>query len=376
MIQRRHLLAGLASASLSPLSFAAGSDRTIVLGQSLPLTGPSGQLGLQYNQGARLYFDALNAKGGVNGRTIELKRLEDNDEPERCWNNTWQFISDGVFALFGYVGTATTLAALPLATESKIPLFAPLTGSPALREPYNRYVVNLRASYYDETAAIIRQSTSVGIKKIGVFYQNDAFGQSGLEGVTRALAVANLKPVATGSAERNSSDVAAAVKEILSKSPEAIVQIGAYRACATFIRLARQAGYGGNFYNLSFVGTQSLSEELGAVARGVVVSQVVPYPYSPGTPLASEYLEAMRAAGLVATGPNYTSMEGFVAAKVFAEALKRMGKTLSREAFLSALQSIQNFNIGGMQMDFGNQKNSGSNFVEMTMLTEDGKVRR
>ncbi|QDL53713.1 ABC transporter substrate-binding protein [Rhodoferax aquaticus] len=375
MIQRRQLLTSLASLSLSPWAFAQ-ADKGIVLGQSAPFSGPSEQLGVQYNQGARLYFEALNAKGGVNGRTIEIKRLDDAYDPEKCANNTRQFISEGVFALFGYVGTATSMAALPLATEAKVPLFAPLTGAQTLRDPVNRYVVNLRASYYDETAAIIKQSTSVGIKKFAVFYQNDSYGQTGLEGVVRALAPLNLKPVATGTVERNSNDVAAALKEILDKNPEAIVQVGSYRACATFIRLARRAGYSGNFYNLSFVGTQALSDELGTVARGVVVSQVMPYPYSSGTVIAAEYLGAMQAAGLVATGPNYSSMEGFVAAKVFTEAVRRAGKALTRESFITAVQTMQPYNVGGMAFDFNSQKNSGSTFVEMTLLTEDGKVRR
>jgi ABC-type branched-subunit amino acid transport system substrate-binding protein len=265
------------------------------------------------------------------------------------------------------------MAALPLASAAKIPLFAPLSGAQALRAPYNHYVINLRASYYDETATLIKQTTSVGIKKFAVFYQNDGYGQAGLEGVTRALAPLNLKPLATASVERNSTDVAGAVKEILSTNPEAIVQVGSYKACATFIRLARRAGYSGNFYNLSFVGTQALSEELGALARGVVVSQVMPYPYSPGSVIASEYLEALRS---VTTGPNYSSMEGFVAAKVFTEAVRRAGKTLTRDSFLRAIQGMQNYNVGGMVLDFGPQKNNGSTFVEMTILSEDGKVRR
>jgi branched-chain amino acid transport system substrate-binding protein len=375
MMHRRQLLSSLAGLGLSPFA-QAQSEKPLVLGQSAPFSGASEQLGILYNQGARLYFDALNAKGGVNGRQVELKRLDDGYDPDRCAANTKQFITEGVFALFGYVGTPTTLAALPLATEAKIPLFAPYTGAQSLRDPYNRYVIHLRASYFDETAAIIKQTTSVGIKKIAVFYQNDSFGKAGLEGVVRAMVPMNLKPVAAGTVERGSSDVAQALKDILAKSPEAIVQIGTYKACATFVRLARQAGYVGNFYNISFVGTQALSDELGALARGVVVSQVMPYPYSAGTPLAAEYLAAMHASGLVATSPSYSSMEGYIAAKVFTEGLRRAGKGATREGFINAVQSIQNYNMGGMTMDFGPQKNTGSSFVEMTLLTEDGKIRR
>jgi branched-chain amino acid transport system substrate-binding protein len=374
MMRRRSLIASLVGLGLASRGMAQ-SERPILLGQSLPLSGPSEQLGVQYNQGARLYFDALNAKGGVNGRSIELKRLDDGYDPERCAANTKQFINEGVFALFGYVGTPTTLAALPLATAAKIPLFAPLTGAQSLREPFNRYVVNVRASYFDETAAMIRHTTSMGIKKIAVFYQNDTYGQAGLEGITRAMAPLTMVPVATGTVERGSSEVTKAVKDILAAQPETIIQIGSYKACATFIRLARQAGYTGTFYNISFVGTQALMDELGPMARGVVVSQVMPYPYSAASALAGEYLAAMQVAGLRAP-PSYSAIEGFVAAKVFSEALRRAGRGVTRESFLIAIQDMQNFNLNGLTLNFGPQRNTGSSFVEMTVLTDDGKVRR
>ena len=353
---------------------AGVADDRIVLGQSAPFSGPSAQLGLQFHLGAQLHFEAVNAKGGVNGRRIELQRLDDGYEPERCAANTRQFIGQNVFALFGYVGTATSLAALPLATEAKVPFFAPFTGAQALREPFNRYAIHVRASYFDETAAIVRQVTAVGIRKLAVFHQNDAYGKTGLEGVQRALQAQNLTPVAVGTVERNSTEVAAALKDILAARPEAIVQIGAYKACATFIRLARQQGYVGNFYNVSFVGTQALSDELGAMAKGVVVSQVMPFPYAPVMPLSGDYLTALKDQRGVS--PNYSGMEGFVAARVFTEALARAGRGLTREAFLNAVEGLQNLNLGGFPVDFGPRKHAGSRFVELTLLTEDGRVRR
>jgi ABC-type branched-subunit amino acid transport system substrate-binding protein len=353
---------------------AGVADDRIVLGQSAPFSGPANQLGLQFHLGAQLHFEAVNAKGGINGRRIELQRLDDGYEPERCAANTRQFIGQNVFALFGYVGTPTSLAALPLATEAKIPFFAPFTGAQALREPFNRYAVHVRASYFDETAAIVRQVTSVGIRKVAVFHQNDAYGKTGLEGVQRALQAQNQTPVAVGTVERNSTEVAAALKDILAARPEAIVQIGAYKACATFIRMARQQGYVGNFYNVSFVGTQALSDELGAMARGVVVSQVMPFPYAPVMPLSGDYLAALKDQRGVS--PNYSGMEGFVAARVFTEALARAGRNLTREAFLNAVEGLQNLNLGGFPVDFGPKKHTGSRFVELTLLTEDGRVRR
>lgn len=375
MIDRRQLLASAAALGLCQPVFAQ-SEKTLVLGQSVPLSGASQMVGQQYNQGARLYFDALNAKGGINGRLVELKRLDDAGDPVKAVANTRQFLKDGVFALFGYVGAGPAQAALALATEAKVPFFAPLTGAQALREPFNRYVTHVRASYAEETAAIIRQATTVGIKKIAVFYQDNEVGLAGLADVVRALAPLNLKPVATGHVDANASDVAGAVKTILDAGPEAIVQIGSFKANATFVRLARRTGFAGNLYNLSFVDTQALSDELGAVARGVVVSQVVPFPYAAASPVASEYLAALQASGLLASTPNYSGMEGFVAAKVFAEAARRAPKPLSRDGLLSAVLALQNYNVGGMTLEFGADKNAGSRFVEMTMLTEDGKVRR
>jgi branched-chain amino acid transport system substrate-binding protein len=355
-------------------SAAGVSDDRIVLGQSAPFSGAAEQLGVQFYLGAQLFFEGLNAKGGVNGRRIEIKRLDDGYEPERCAANTRQLISENVFALFGYIGTPTSLAALPLATEAKLPFFAPFTGAQALREPFNRYAVHVRASYFDETAAIVRQTASVGIRKIAVFYQNDAYGKTGLEGVSRALKSLDLEPLATGTVERNTIDVAQAVKDILAARPEAIVQIGAYKACAAFVRQARRQGFVGSFYNVSFVGTQALMDELGAEARGVVVSQVMPFPYSPATALSGEYLGALKDRRGVA--PNYSGMEGFVAAKVFAEAARRAGRALTRESFLTAVETMQNVNLGGFPVDFGPAKRTGSRFVELTMLTEDGRVRR
>lgn len=349
------------------------ADR-IVLGQSAPFTGPAAELGLQYHLGAQLHFEAVNAKGGIQGRRIELLRLDDGYEPERCAANTKQFIAQNVFALFGYVGTPTSLAALPLATEAKVPFFAPFTGAQALREPFNRYAIHVRASYFDETAAIVRQVTAVGIRKLAVFHQNDAYGKTGLEGVQRALTEQNLQPVAVGTFERNSTDVAAALKTILAARPEAIVQIGAYKACATFIRLARQQGFGGNFYNVSFVGTQALLDELGAVAKGVSVSQVMPFPYAPVMPLSGDYLAALKDRRGIS--PNYSGMEGFVAARVFTEALERAGRNLTREGFLAAVDGLQSLNLGGFTLGFGPNKRNGSRFVELTLLTEDGRVRR
>ena len=356
----------------------AQSDSAIVLGQSAPLTGPAAQLGIQFRDGAKLYFNQVNAKGGINGRTIELRTQDDGYEPVKTAENTKKFLADDVFALFGYIGTPTSVAALPLATAAKTPFFAPFTGAQVLREPFNRYAIHVRASYFDETAAIVRQAAAVGIKKFSVFYQNDAYGKAGLEGVERALKTLSLSMTSLGTVERNSVDVKKAVADILAKQPEAIVQISAYKSCAAFIREARAAGFGGTFYNVSFVGTQALLTELGKEARGVVVSQVMPYPYSPSTPIAGEFLEALKAASVTTKDltANYSSIEGFVAAKVFAEALRRAGRGATRETFITAVQSMQNLQMGGFSVNFGPNQHTASKYVDLSVLTDDGRVRR
>jgi branched-chain amino acid transport system substrate-binding protein len=373
-LKRRQLLQwSTASCAALALPAFSQSQRPIVLGQSAPLSGPAASLGEQFRAGAQFVFERVNARGGINGRTIELQTLDDGYEPDRCKANTEKFLKGEVAALFGYIGTPTSLAALPLATQAHVPFFAPFTGAEALRVPFNRHVFHIRASYFDETAEIVKQAASVGHKRIAVAYQDDAYGQAGLEGVTRALVPTEQKPVSTGTFKRNSVDVADAVKSILAGQPQAIVLIGAYKSCAALIRAARGAGFFGSFYNVSFVGTQALATELAEAARGVIVSQVMPYPFGGASTLVVDYLAAAKAAGLK---PEYGSMEGFIAARTMVEGLRRVGTRSGADALITALESMHEFNLGGFVVDFNDKKHTGSRFVEMTILTDDGKVRR
>ena len=374
-MKRRDAIKQFAAAGAALALPAWAQAKTLVLGQSAAFSGPAAQLGIQMNRGGKVYFDMLNASGGIHGQQIELRTLDDGYEPDRCKANTDKFIKDDVFALFGYVGTPTCLAALPLVNEARIPFFGPFTGAEALREPFSKSVFHVRASYYDETGLIVKQLTALDLKKIAVFYQNDSYGKAGLEGVKRALKPLGLEPVALGTVERNTVDVAKAVQDIVSKGPDAVVQISAYKSCAAFIREARKAGYGGTFYNVSFVGTQALADELGKEGLGIMISQVMPYPFATTTPISREYLDAVRRAGGDAK-PNYSSMEGYVAAKVLAEGLKRAGRNPSRESLVNALESIQNATFGGFNVNFGPKTHVASRFVDLSMLTDDGKVRR
>lgn len=352
----------------------AQSEGKIILGQSAAFTGPAAQLGIQFYNGAKVCFDQVNAQGGIGKHLIEIRKLDDGYEPDRCAENTRKLIADDVFALFGYIGTPTSLVALPQAIKAKVPFIAPFTGAMALREPFNKYAFHVRASYNDETALIVKQLTSLGLKKIAVFYQNDAYGKAGLDGVTLALASLGLKPVAQATVERNSVDVTKAVQTLVAAGPDAVVQISAYKSCAAFIREAKKTGYGGTYYNVSFVGTQALADELGKDGAGVVVSQVMPSPYNAARPIAREFVAAVKAAGQ-GTEVNFSSMEGYVAARLLVEGLQRAGGKLTRDSLINGLEAIGNQVLGGFSVSFSATDHVASRFVELSMLTGDGRVR-
>ena len=377
VLNRRQFSLGIGATALAGFGVArAQSEGRIVLGQSAAFSGPAAQLGIQFNQGAKLFFDQLNAAGGVGKRMVEIRTLDDGYEPDRCAENTRKLIADDVFALFGYVGTPTSLAAVPLFNQAKVPFFAPFTGAESLRQPFNRLIFHVRASYYDETALIVRQLVNLGIKKIAVFHQNDAYGKAGLDGVNKALAEHKLPLAGAATVERNSVDVAAAVEKLVAAKPDAVVQIAAYGASAAFVRAARKAGFGGTFYNVSFVGTQALADELGKDGAGVVVSQVVPSPYQPSRQITREFLEAIKKGG-DKVQPNYSSMEGYLAARVFTEGLRQAqaGGKITRESFITGTESIGNQVISGFPVSFSATSHAASKFVEMSMLTGDGRVR-
>lgn len=377
MINRRcfSLATGLAAVAGFPAVHAQSGSK-ILLGQSAALTGPAAQLGIQYAQGAKLYFDQVNAQGGVDHRQIELRTLDDGYEPDRCLDNTRKLLAADALALFGYVGTPTSLAALPLATQAKTPFVAPFTGAMALREPFNKYAFHIRASYQDETALIVKQLTQLGLDRIAVFYQNDAYGKAGLAGVNLALAKLDRQPVALARVERNSVDVAAAAKTLRAAEPQAIVQISAYTSCAALIRAARKLGYGGQFFNVSFVGSQALSDALGKDAAGIVVSQVMPSPYSPTSAIGREFSAAVKSAGGDAR-LNFSGIEGYLAAKVIVDGLRRAaaGKGITRETLAAGLESLGAQSYGGFAVKLTATDHVGSSFVDLSMLTGDGRIR-
>ena len=364
----------IAALSMScPLSGAEiGVDNSsIVVGQSCALSGPAAELGIEMRQGAQLYFNEVNEKGGVNGRQIRLVTFDDGYEPERAAANTRKLIAEEkVFALFGYVGTPTSNAALPIFSEAKVPFVGAFTGAESLRSPFNRYIFNVRASYYDETEKIVEQLTSLGVRNIAVLFQDDAYGRAGLTGIERALARRSMKTAVTATVERNTVKVDAAVKILVAPQPDAIVMISAYKSVAAFVRAAKLAGYAGQFHNVSFVGSKALANELGSDGYGVAISQVMPFPFSGATQLARDYQRAIKASS--GAQLSFTSIEGYIAAKVFVEGIRRAGRDLTRERFISAMESINNLDLGGFNVRFSPANHNGSTYVDLTMIGRNG----
>src|SRR3954464_483720 len=347
----------------------------ILLGQAAVFTGPAAQLGTQMRNGIKTYFDFVNEKGGVHGRKLELVSEDDGYDPAKAPAASQALIEKHkVFALLGYVGTPTGVAHLKVTTAAKVPLVGMFTGAEALRVPFNRYVFHVRASYYDETEKIVEQVVSTGGKKISVFFQNDAYGEAGRKGTEMALSKRGLKIHSNGTVERNTLKVEEAVKGIHSSEPDAIVMVGAYAACAEFIRQMRKSGSGATFYNVSFVGSKALADALGSEGSGVAISQVVPFPWSTAVPVVKEYQILAKSAGFA--DYNFSAMEGFLTAKVMVEGLRRAGKSPTREDLVDALERMNDVDVGGFYVSYSPKNHAGSKFVDLTIIGRGGKFMR
>ena len=366
--------ASLLMACFATQIFAQGvTNDTIVIGQSAALSGPAEALGKEMKAGAEAYFKVVNDAGGVNGRKIKLVSLDDGYEPDRAKANTQKLIAEEkVLALFGYVGTPTSNAALPLFTEAKVPFIGAFTGAQSLREPFNRYIFNVRASYFDETERIVENLTAQGIKNIAVFYQNDAYGKAGLAGMERAMKKRNLPIVALATVERNTVNVGDAVKTMVKADATAVVMISAYKSCAAFIREMQRAGKFPLFWNVSFVGSKALADELGEMSRGAQISQVVPFPWATDSKVVSEYQKLMGGEA----NYSFTSLEGYIAAKVLVVGLGKAGKNLSRETLVDALAAADTIDFGGFKVTFSPENHNGSSFVDLTIISKDKQFKR
>ena len=357
-----------------PSSDAAPPE--VVFGQSAALSGPASELGMGMRLGLESAFAEVNAAGGIGGHRLSLVSLDDMYEPEAAVANTRELIGEhDVYALVGAVGTPTSRAAQPVTSDAAVPYIAPFTGAEFLRDVEERpNVVNVRASYFQETAEIVARLTEdLGIEKIGILYQDDSYGRAGLAGVRRALDAHGLPLVAEANYPRNTEIVKGAILDLRRYDPEAVVIIGAYKPAATLIRWARRVGFRPVFVNISFVGTSALAEELGADGVGVYITQVVPFPLDTSVSVVERYQKALAASAPDAE-PGFVSLEGYLAGRLVAEGLRLAGPGVSRAEFLEALRNAPPIDLGGFELEYGEQDNQGSDRVYLTVIDANGEV--
>ncbi|MBU0986509.1 MAG: ABC transporter substrate-binding protein [Proteobacteria bacterium] len=358
------------------ISVPGVTTNSITFGSSLALGGHAGYLGTQTLHGALSFINHVNEQGGIHGRMIKVIAYDDRYDPPQCIKNTGQLINeDKVFGLFCYVGTPTSVEIISIVEKAKIPLLGLFTGAHALREPFKRYIINVRASYYEETAAAVRHFVEVlGLKKIGVFYQDDAYGLDGLQGAKLALKNYGLTPVAKGSFIRGTMDVEKALNKIAASGTEAVVMIGTYDPCAKFIKSARAKGFNPIFHNVSFVGADELARKLGPDGEGVIITQVVPPPEERVLlPAAKDYALLLTRYYPEDT-PNFVGFEGFINAKILVEGLRRAGREITREGFIDAIDSLERYFVGiGAKISFNNTDHQGLDQVYFTQI-KNGKL--
>lgn len=365
----------LASASAQAADAGVHGDR-IVFGQPAALEGPAAALGIGMRHGLLAAFGEANATGGVHGRSLELISADDGYEPEKSVIAMRKLIEqDKVFAIVGPVGTPTTSATVPIAEETGVPFIGPFTGAGFLRDPKLRMVVNVRASYNQETEAWVeRLTTDLKIRKIAILYQDDSFGQAGLSGVRAAMERRGLSLVAEGNYPRNTMAVKTALLTIRKAEPEAVVMVGAYAPCAEFIKLARSLKMNPVFVNISFVGSNALAATLGAAGAGVIVSQVVPLPEDTSIPVVGRYQKAL-AQAVPDAKPGFGSLEGYLVGRLVVEALGRIDGEPTRTKLLEAITGSGPYDLGGVSLSYGPGDNQGSDRVFFTVIQSDGAFR-
>jgi ABC-type branched-subunit amino acid transport system substrate-binding protein len=369
------IAAGLAAGSMAAEPAVTG--QTILFGQSTALEGPASALGIGMRDGIAAAFKEANDAGGIHGRKLELKSYDDGYEPDRAIVATRKLIeTDRVFALIGEVGTPTSKAAQPIATEAGVPFIGPYTGAEFLRDPGLRNVVNLRASYYQETETWVRHLTEdLGLRRIAILYQDDSFGRAGYDGLNIALTKRNLTLAAEGTFQRNTTAVKTALLGIRAANPEAIVTVGPYKPIAEFIKLARGLGMTQPIVNISFVGAEALARELGPTGEGVIVTQVVPLPWDSSIPVVAQYQKALKAYD-PAVKPGFISLEGYLVGRLTIMALERLGPDVTREGLLRLIEENGTFDLEGLMAKFGPGDNQGLEEVFLTVIQRDGSFKQ
>lgn len=362
MTTRRAVLTLLTSGLFAPALWAAESIR---LGASAALSGPAASLGLRYHAGAHAALLAVNQLGGVRGARVAMDLHDDRYEPDRALHNTEALVADPrVLALLGYVGTPTSMAALPLVKRHNLAFVGPFTGADALWEHNTPQVFNVRASYRDEARALAQAVKADGARSLNVLYQADLFGRAGLEAMKEAAAKAGLNLVAVATVKRNTTEVAEAVSSLVTRRrADAIFMVSTYQSCAAFMMEARAAGYGGRFYTLSFAGLEPLRKALGGSLKGLTIAQVVPDPEDAALPVVADYQAAMRASGEAEM--DSISLEGYLSALVMLEALRRAERPLSRAGVLKALAALGRLDLGGFVVQYSASERRGAKLVRL-----------
>ena len=363
-----------AAPGASPESMVGLSDERILFGQSAALSGPAQELGRNMQLGILAAFEEVNRQGGVHGRFLELQSLDDAYEPEDAIVMTRHLIDqEQVFALIGAVGTPTSRSATPIAQASGVPYIAPFTGAAFLRDSEWDNIINLRASYNQETEEMVARLTDdLGISRIGVMYQNDSFGRAGYGGVVAALDRRGMEPASIGIYPRNTTAVKTALLDLQLGDPEAVIMIGAYEPVARLISWARRTDMDPVFMTVSFVGSNALAQELGPDGAGVLVTQVVPFPEDDSLPVVHSYLDALAAHDPEAE-PGFVSLEGYLAGRLVIAALQECGPNVDRSCLLEQLIDRGEFDIDGFPLRFGAGDNQGSDEVFLTVIGSDGR---
>jgi branched-chain amino acid transport system substrate-binding protein len=352
------------------------SSGSILFGQAAALEGPSSALGRGMRQGILAAFAEINGKGGVHGRTLELISRDDGYDPDLSIVQTVKLIDeDRVFALIGAVGTPTSTVTVPIAKARNVPFIGPFSGAGFLRAPDLQNVVNIRASYGAEAEAWIKHLTEdLHIRSIAIFYQDDSYGRDGLAGVKLALEKRGLELTAESTYERNTKAVGSAVRVLRRAEPEAVVMVGTYAPCAEFIRLARRSGFDPIFVNISFVGATALAKELGPDGDGVIVSQVVPFPWDASAQVVADYQAAEKALD-PALKPDFVSLEGYLSGRLVAAALEMAGPNPTRADMLRIINDVGRFDISGDIITLGQKMQDAPAKVFLTVIQPDGTFK-
>ena len=369
-------LASVGLAAFTPTAHAVDglSATEVKIGMVNVQTGPASGLGKGMRQGAEAVFKAVNGKGGVHGRQINLLVGDDGYEPDKAIDETLKMIEQQkVFSLFGYVGTPTANAVLPIVKEMDVPLVGAFTGAMSLRQPVTQQVFNVRASYDDEAETLVAHFIAKGAKSVAVFYQDDGFGAAVLSGTDKALKKRSMTISAKGTFQRNTLAIKTGLAAMIDAKPDAVVMVGTYAPLAAFIREARTAGLKSQLATVSFVGTDNLVSDVGAAGDGVVISQVVPFPDDNDLPIQRECREALAASGGGKLG--FVNFEGCITAKVMVVALERAGTAPERAGLVKALHSLQGHDLGGLKIAFAENNHQGLSDVFLTQI-QGGKIAK